>query len=141
MVQYPPNYKEQESYYASQEYKDGVEKALETNNKLPTFEESVYASKGKRTTPRRRVQKMAPLSYPVASGPSQRTGERLVIKSLKFEPPALGTGANVTATNLFKKSLASIAFSGSEFFPFNSGVSIQANLIFSPSTAVHVSPS
>ena len=103
MVQYPPNYKEQESYYASQEYKDGVEKALETNNKLPTFEESVYASKGKRTTARRRVQKMAPLSYPVASGPSQRTGDRLVIKCLQFEPPALGTGANVTATNLFKK--------------------------------------
>ena len=103
MVNYPPNYKEQESYYASQEYKDGVEKALETNNKLPTFEESVYASKGKRTTARRRNQKMAPLSYPVASGPSQRTGDRLVIKCLQFEPPALGTGANVTATNLFKK--------------------------------------
>ena len=103
MVNYPPNYKEQESYYASQEYKDGVEKALETNNKLPTFEESVYASKGKRTTARRRVQKMAPLSYPLASGPSQRTGDRLVIKCLQFEPPALGTGANVTATNLFKK--------------------------------------
>ena len=103
MVNYPPNYKEQESYYASQEYKDGVEKALETNNKLPTYEESVYASKGKRTTARRRNQKMAPLSYPVASGPSQRTGDRLVIKCLQFEPPALGTGANVTATNLFKK--------------------------------------
>ena len=39
MVNYPPNYKEQESYYSSQEYKDGVEKALESNNKLPTFEE------------------------------------------------------------------------------------------------------
>ena len=38
MPNFPPNYKEQESYYSSQEYKDGVEKALEGNNKLPTFE-------------------------------------------------------------------------------------------------------
>ena len=34
MPNFPPNYKEQESYYSSQEYKDGVEKALEGNNKL-----------------------------------------------------------------------------------------------------------
>ena len=74
MVQYPPNYKEQETYYASQEYKDGVEQALENDNKLPTFE-----TRDKKYTPRRNTKRMPPLSFPLASGPCQRTGDRLVI--------------------------------------------------------------
>ena len=100
MVQYPPNYKEQETYYASQEYKDGVERALENDNKLPTFE-----TRDKKHTPRRNTKRMAPLSYPLASGPSQRTGDRLVIKCLEFEPPEAGAGANVTMTNMFKNEI------------------------------------
>ena len=100
MVQYPPNYKEQESYYASEEYKDNATMALEQGNKLPTLEDK---KAGKSYTPRRLHQKLPPLSYPLKSGPNQRTGDRLVIKCLKFEPPEAGAGATVTPTNLFKK--------------------------------------
>ena len=99
MVQYPPNYKEQETYYASQEYKDGVAEALEKDNKLPTFE-----TRDRKVTSRNRNKKLPPLSYPLATGPSQRTGDRLVIKCLKFEPPEDGAGAKVTPTNLFKET-------------------------------------
>ena len=101
MPNFPPNYKEQESYYSSQEYKDGVEKALEGNNKLPTFENP--NPEGRKITSRRNVKKLPPLSYPVATGPSQRTGDRLVIKCLEFEPPGMGAGAKITPTNLFKE--------------------------------------
>ena len=100
MPNFPPNYKEQESYYASQEYKDTATMALEQGNKLPTFEDK---KAGKSYTPRRLHQKLPPLSYPLKSGPNQRTGDRLVIKCLKFEPPEAGAGATVTPTNLFKK--------------------------------------
>ena len=100
MPNFPPNYKEQESYYASQEYKDNATMALEQGNKLPTFEDK---KAGKNYTPRRLHQKLPPLSYPLKSGPNQRTGDRLVIKCLKFEPPEAGAGATVTPTNLFKK--------------------------------------
>ena len=100
MPNFPPNYKEQESYYASQEYKDNATMALEQGNKLPTFEDK---KAGKSYTPRRLHQKLPPLSYPLKSGPNQRTGDRLVIKCLKFEPPEAGAGATVTPTKLFKK--------------------------------------
>ena len=100
MPNFPPNYKEQESYYSSQEYKDTATMALEQGNKLPTFEDK---KAGKNYTPRRLHQKLPPLSYPLKSGPNQRTGDRLVIKCLKFEPPEAGAGATVTPTNLFKK--------------------------------------
>ena len=92
------DYKQQESYYASQEYKDGVEQALETGNQLPT-----YATRDRKITSRARNKKLPPLSYPLATGPSQRTGDRLVIKCLKFEPPESGAGATVTPVNMFKK--------------------------------------
>ena len=92
------DYKKQESYYASQEYKDGVEQALETGNQLPT-----YATRDRKITSRARNKKLPPLSYPLATGPSQRTGDRLVIKCLKFEPPESGAGATVTPVNMFKK--------------------------------------
>ena len=100
MPNFPPNYKEQESYYSSQEYKDNATMALEQGNKLPTLEDK---KAGKSYTPRRLHQKLPPLSYPLKSGPNQRTGDRLVIKCLKFEPPEAGAGATVTPTNLFKK--------------------------------------
>ena len=100
MVNYGENYKEQETYYASQEYKDGVERSLEEGNKLPT-----YKTRDKKYTSRRNGKRMPPLSYPIATGPSQRTGDRLVIKCLKFEPPESGAGATITPTNLFKTEL------------------------------------
>ena len=98
MPNYPADYKQQETYYASQEYKDGVEQALETGNELPT-----YATRDRKITSRARNKKLPPLSYPLATGPSQRTGDRLVIKCLKFEPPEAGAGATVTPVNMFKK--------------------------------------
>lgn len=100
MVNYGENYAEQETYYASQEYKDGVERALEEGNKLPT-----YKTRDKKYTSRRNGKRMPPLSYPIATGPSQRTGDRLVIKCLEFEPPEAGAGATITPTNLFKEEL------------------------------------
>ena len=101
MPNFPPNYAEQESYYASEEYKDGVDKALESGGKLPSFEDKTGT--GRKVTSRKRGNKLPPLSYPVATGPSQRTGDRLVIKCLEFEPPGIGAGAKITPTNLFKK--------------------------------------
>ena len=92
------DYKKQETYYASQEYKDGVEQALETGNKLPTLE-----TRDRKITSRNRNKKLPPLSYPLATGSNQRTGDRLVIKCLKFEPPESGAGATVTPINMFKK--------------------------------------
>ena len=100
MPNYPANMAQEESYYSSQEYKDGVAQALENDNKLPTLE-----TRDKKHTPRRNNKKMPPLSYPLATGPSQRTGDRLVIKCLEFEPPAAGAGANVTLTNMFKQEI------------------------------------
>ena len=101
MPNYPADMAQQESYYSSQEYKDGVEASLESGNKLPTFEKPNPG--GRKTTSRRNVKKLPPLSYPVATGPSQRTGDRLVIKCLEFEPPGMGAGAKITPTNLFKE--------------------------------------
>ena len=100
MPNFGANYKEQETYYASQEYKDGVERALEEGNKLPT-----YKTRDKKYTSRRNGKRMPPLSYPIATGPSQRTGDRLVIKCLEFEPPEAGAGATITPTNLFKTEI------------------------------------
>ena len=95
------DYAKDESYYSSQEYKDGVEASLESGNKLPTRENPNPG--GRKITSRRNVNKLPPLSYPVATGPSQRTGDRLVIKCLEFEPPGMGAGAKITPTNLFKQ--------------------------------------
>ena len=92
------DYAKQESYYSSQEYKDGVDLALETGNKLPTLK-----TRDRKITSRNRNKKLPPLSYPIATGPSQRTGDRLVIKCLEFEPPGMGAGAKITPTNLFKQ--------------------------------------
>ena len=95
------DYAKDESYYSSQEYKDQVEASLESGNKLPTRENPNPG--GRKITSRRNVNKLPPLSYPVATGPSQRTGDRLVIKCLQFEAPGFGAGAKITPTNLFKQ--------------------------------------
>ena len=95
------DYAKDESYYSSQEYKDQVEASLESGNKLPTRKNPNPG--GRKITSRRNVNKLPPLSYPVATGPSQRTGDRLVIKCLQFEPPGMGAGAKITPTNLFKE--------------------------------------
>ena len=99
--------KARQSYLNSNEYKDAVmfhtERGGNENHK-PDYEDF---TKGRRTTSRRLNNRMAPLSYPVATGPSQRTGDRLVIKCLKFEPPGMGSGATITPINMFKKGRTS----------------------------------
>ena len=77
MPYYPADMGQQESYYSSQEYKDGVEHALKNDNKLPTFENPNPGDR--KITSRRSIQKLPPFSYPIATGPSQRTGVSLVI--------------------------------------------------------------
>ncbi len=37
MPNFPPNYKEQESYYASQEYQTAAKTAIKENKKLPVY--------------------------------------------------------------------------------------------------------
>ena len=101
MPDYPANMSKDETYYSSQEYKDQVEASLKSGNKLPTRENPNPG--GRKITSRRNVNKLPPLSYPLATGPSQRTGDRLVIKCLQFEPPGMGAGAKITPTNLFKQ--------------------------------------
>ena len=101
MPNFGANYKQQETYHSSQEYKDQVEASLESGNKLPTMDNPNPG--GRKITSRRNVNKLPPLSYPLATGPSQRTGDRLVIKCLQFEPPGEGAGAKITPTNLFKQ--------------------------------------
>ena len=101
MPNYPANMSKDETYYSSQEYKDQVEASLKSGNKLPTRENPNPG--GRKITSRRNVNKLPPLSYPLATGPSQRTGDRLVIKCLQFEPPGEGAGAKITPTNLFKQ--------------------------------------
>ena len=101
MPDFGADYAKNETYYSSQEYKDQVEASLESGNKLPTMDNPNPG--GRKITSRRNVNKLPPLSYPLATGPSQRTGDRLVIKCLKFEPPGMGAGAKITPTNLFKQ--------------------------------------
>ena len=99
--------KARQSYLNSNEHKDAVmfhtERGGNEKHK-PNYEDF---TKGRRTTSRRLNNRMAPLSYPVATGPSQRTGDRLVIKCLKFEPPGMGSGATITPINMFKKGKGS----------------------------------
>ena len=101
MPDFGADYAKNETYYSSQEYKDQVEASLESGNKLPTMDNPNPG--GRKITSRRNVNKLPPLSYPLATGPSQRTGDRLVIKCLQFEPPGEGAGAKITPTNLFKQ--------------------------------------
>ena len=49
------------------------------------------STKSKDTTPRRQNFKMR-LGYPLARGPSEKTGDTLLIKCLEYTPPAGGVG-------------------------------------------------
>ena len=42
------------------------------------------------------------MSYPIKDSPSERTGDRLLIRCLQFEPPKDGAGLSVTLTNAYK---------------------------------------
>ena len=42
------------------------------------------------------------MSYPIKSSPSERTGDRLLIRCLEFSPPKDGAGLSVTLINAYK---------------------------------------
>ena len=46
------------------------------------------------------------MSYPIKDSPSERTGDRLLIRCLQFEPPEDGAGLSVTLTNAYKADKA-----------------------------------
>ena len=50
MVQYPPNYAEQERYYASEEYQNDAKAAIANNQKLPSYEDPESVSNSEVTS-------------------------------------------------------------------------------------------
>ena len=100
MPNFPPNYKEQESYYASQEYQTAAKTAIKENKKLPVYggPQGGLDKKKKQTSSRRPPAKL--YTYPIPQGPSERTGDRLVIKCLEYEPPK-ATNMQVDVLNAF----------------------------------------
>ena len=46
------------------------------------------------------------MSYPIKDSPSERTGDRLLIRCLQFEPPKDNAGLSVTLTNAYKTDKA-----------------------------------
>ena len=46
------------------------------------------------------------MSYPIKDSPSERTGDRLLIRCLQFEPPKDNAGLSVTLTNAYKTDSA-----------------------------------
>ena len=42
------------------------------------------------------------MSYPIKDSPSERTGDRLLIRCLQYEPPKDGAGLSVSLTNAYK---------------------------------------
>ena len=100
MPNFPPNYKEQETYYASQEYQTAAKTAIKENKKLPVYggPQGGLDKKKKQTSSRRPPAKL--YTYPIPQGPSERTGDRLVIKCLEYEPPK-ATNMQVDVLNAF----------------------------------------
>ena len=100
MPNYPADYKQQESYYASQEYQTAAKTAIKENKKLPKYggPQGGTDKKKKQTSSRRSPAKL--LSYPIPQGPSEMTGDRLVIKCLEYEPPK-STNMQVDVLNAF----------------------------------------
>ena len=100
MPNFPPNYKEQESYYASQEYQTAAKTAIKENKKLPVYggPQGGLDKKKKQTSSRRPPAKL--YTYPIPQGPSERTGDRLLIKCLEYEPPK-ATNMQVDVLNAF----------------------------------------
>jgi hypothetical protein len=100
MPNFPPNYKEQETYYASQEYQTAAKTAIKENKKLPVYggPQGGLNKKKKQTAFRRPPAKL--YTYPIPQGPSERTGDRLLIKCLEYEPPK-ATNMQVDVLNAF----------------------------------------
>ena len=100
MPNYPADYAQQESYYASQEYQTAAKTAIKENKKLPVYG-GPQGGLNKKKKQRAAVRPPAKLyTYPIPQGPSERTGDRLVIKCLEYEPPK-ATNMQVDVLNAF----------------------------------------
>ena len=100
MPNFPSNYKEQESYYASQEYQTAAKTAIKENKKLPVYG-GPQGGTDKKKKQNAFVRPPAKLyTYPIPQGPSERTGDRLLIKCLEYEPPK-STNMQVDVLNAF----------------------------------------
>ncbi len=100
MPNYPADYAQQETYYASQEYQTAAKTAIKENKKLPVYggPQGGLNKKKKQTAFVRPPAKL--YTYPIPQGPSERTGDRLVIKCLEYEPPK-ATNMQVDVLNAF----------------------------------------
>ena len=86
-----------------QTYKN--DNATTTNNKVTTSgtTESVNKPKHKKKFVRNNQGMNNRMSYPLRDSPSERTGDRLMIRCLEFSPPEDGSGLNISLRNAFKK--------------------------------------
>ena len=90
------DYAAQETHYASQEYKDKVTEALKNGTSL---KDTVY----KKPTRKFGGSGRKFLKYPIENSMGEKTGDRLLIKCVGFEPPTgTNAGLSVTTENLFK---------------------------------------
>ena len=91
-----PNYAAEESYYDSQEYKDKVTEALKNGTSL---KDTVYKKPSRKFGGSGRKF----LKYPIENSMGEKTGDRLLIKCVEFEPPTgTNAGLSVTTENLHK---------------------------------------
>ena len=95
MPNYPADMAAQESYYASQEYRDKVTEALKNGTSL---KDTVYKKPSRKFGGSGRKF----LKYPIENSMGEKTGDRLLIKCVQFEPPTDGAGTSITTENLFK---------------------------------------
>ena len=95
MPNYPTDMAAQETYYASQEYKDKVTEAIKNNTSL---KDTVYKKPSRKFGGSGRKF----LKYPIENSMGEKTGDRLLIKCVQFEPPTGGSATTITTENLFK---------------------------------------
>ncbi len=96
MPNYPTDMAAQETYYASQEYKDKVTEAIKNNTSL---KDTVYKKPSRKFGGSGRKF----LKYPIENSMGEKTGDRLLIKCVEFEPPTgTNAGLSVTTENLYK---------------------------------------
>ena len=91
-----PDYAAQETYYAQQEYQDKVTEALKNGTSL---KDTVYKKPSRKFGGSGRKF----LKYPIENSMGEKTGDRLLIKCVEFEPPTgTNAGLSVTTENLIK---------------------------------------
>ena len=91
-----PDYAAEETYYASQEYKDKVTEAIKNGTSL---KDTVYKKPSRKFGGSGRKF----LKYPIENSMGEKTGDRLLIKCVEFEPPTgTNAGLSVTTENLYK---------------------------------------